>query len=500
MHELRKPRRIEALAGLRAQILMALAGLLLLAFLPLFFAVARLTERSITETQAEGARSLGRLMAAQIAERKHARSVVDESAELSRTLSRSVDLAGALAAVVFSEDGKVLASAGVEGARVAERVPPRPFREAIHTSRRGTLDVVVPGVDYAVVVRMPLDDSVGPQLSRLFALYTAVFAVALFVFAYFALTRLIVKPVEALAHAADRVATGAPKLEIPQVGARELAELGASLRAMTERLRTNEEDLKSQVDALERASRNLLDTRSQLEGSERLASVGRLAAGVAHEIGNPITAIIGLQDLMLDGGLPQETNQDFLARMRKETERVNEIVKDLLSYARTSTAEEQNAATEAGDVASAIEQVVALVKPQKGMKELDLHVDASEGLPSVAMPTRKVSQVLLNVLLNAKDALVPAQGPKRGSRIVLRVRASESAVLIEVEDDGPGIAPELADKIFEPFFTTKDVGSGTGLGLAVCRGLVEASGGTIRVDASYRDGARIVVSLPRATR
>lgn len=472
---------------------MALAGLLLLAFLPLFFAVARLTERSITETQADGARSLGRLMAAQIADRKPAASRHDESAELSRSLARSVDLAGALAAVVFDERGNVLAQAGVEASSVAVRPPTAPFREAIHTSRRGTLDVVVPGVEYAVVVRMPLDEGVGPQLSRLFALYTAVFAVALLVFAYFALTRLIVKPVESLARAADRVATGAPKLEIPRVGARELAELGASLRAMTEKLRTNEEDLKTQVTQLEKTTRNLLSTRSQLEGSERLASVGRLAAGVAHEIGNPITAIIGLQDLLLDGGLPAETNQDFLVRMRKETDRVNEIVKDLLAYARSSKADE---AEEPGDVTSAIDQVVALVKPQKGMKELALEVDVAPQLPAVSMPTRKLSQVLLNVLLNAKDALVPAEGRKEGSRITVRARSASGTVRIELEDDGPGISPEISAKIFEPFFTTKDVGAGTGLGLAVCRGLLEAAGGEIFVDADYREGARIVVTLP----
>lgn len=474
---------------------MALAGLLLLAFLPLFFAVARLTERSITETQADGARSLGRLMAAQIAERKHAPLPRDESAELSRTLARSVDLSGALAAVVFDEQGSVLAQAGAEASAVAEHVPAVPFREAIRTSRRGTLDVVVPGVGYAVVVRMPLDESVGPQLSRLFALYTAVFAVALLVFAYFALTRLIVKPVESLARAADRVATGAPKLEIPRVGARELAELGASLRAMTEKLRRNEEDLKTQVTELEKTTRNLLSTRSQLEGSERLASVGRLAAGVAHEIGNPITAIIGLQDLMLDGGLPVETNQDFLVRMRKETDRVNEIVKDLLAYARSSNADEPE---EPGDVTSAIEQVVALVKPQKGMKELDLSVAMPSHLPSVRMPTRKLSQVLLNVLLNAKDALVSAEGHKHGTRISVRAEESAGSVRIEVEDDGPGIAADMAAKIFEPFFTTKDVGAGTGLGLAVCRGLLEASGGEISVDPNYREGARIVVTIPVA--
>ena len=398
---------------------MALFALLLLAFLPLFFAVARLNERSIRETQAEGARALGRLMAAQIAERDHERNEPRSPKELSRTLSRSVDLAGALAVVVFDSDGTPLASAGPEASELSQKAPPRPFREAMRSQKRGTLDVVVPGQDYGVVVRMPLDESVGPELSRLFALYTGVFAAALLVFAYFALTRLIVRPVESLARAADRVATGAPRLEIPNVGARELAELGQSLRDMTEKLRMNEETLKNQVGELERATRTVLDTRSQLEGSERLASVGRLAAGVAHEIGNPITAIIGLQELMLEGGLPQETNQDFLTRMRKETERVNEIVRDLLSYARTSKEEERE---EPGDVASAIDQVVALVKPQKGMKELLLVVEIAPDLPRVNIPTRKLSQVLLNVLLNAKDAMRPASGEKMGSKIVVRTQ------------------------------------------------------------------------------
>src|SRR5262249_10548220 len=152
-----------------------------------------------------------------------------------------------------------------------------------------------------VVARLRTDDDPdrATPLVRLVALYMTTFALALLVFAYFALTRLIVRPLDRLVNAADRVASGARALDVPRTGARELVNLGASVKQMVERLSAEEANLRAKVGELTRASERLTVARAQLARSERLASVGRLAAGIGHEIGNPIAALMGMQELLL---------------------------------------------------------------------------------------------------------------------------------------------------------------------------------------------------------
>jgi signal transduction histidine kinase len=322
------------------------------------------------------------------------------------------------------------------------------------------------------------------------------FALALIVFAYFSLTRLIVRPVEALVRAADKVASGARRLDVPRAGARELAELGTSVSAMTSRLIADDAALRAKVDELTRATERLTQARAQLAQSERLASVGRLAAGIGHEIGNPIAAIMGMQELLLAGDLAKETELDFLKRMKKETERIHTVLRDLLDFARPEHPLAKGApAPDPASVETVVNDVFALVAPQKTFRDIAVHKEVADGLPKVTLSAPRLTQVLLNLLLNAGDAIAATK--KRG-RVVVRARVDEANVRIEVEDDGPGIAAEVRENLFEPFVTTKDVGAGTGLGLAVCRGLVEAAGGVIALDPRHAPGTRFVIRLPPA--
>jgi signal transduction histidine kinase len=217
--------------------------------------------------------------------------------------------------------------------------------------------------------------------------------------------------------------------------------------------------------------------------------VGRLAAGLAHEIGNPIAAILGFEDLMLQGGLDPEEQRDFLERMKRETERIHRILRDLLDFARPAVQRREEDPETAGDVREAVDDVLALVRPQKAFRDVDLRADVAPDVFRVTLSHQRIVQVVLNLVLNAADAA------PRGHVTVRAARAAEGKVRLEVEDDGPGIAPEVQGKLFEPFVTTKPVGEGTGLGLAVCRGLVEAVGGTIAVEAGAI-GARFVIELP----
>jgi signal transduction histidine kinase len=345
-----------------------------------------------------------------------------------------------------------------------------------------------------VRVRTDEDAARTADVVRGIALYMGVFALALLVFAYIALTRAIVRPIEKLARAADRVANGARAFEMPAAGAREIADLGSSVRSMAGRLIADEKALRAKVEELSTTTRHLGETREQLAGSEHMASVGRLAAGVAHEIGNPIAAIMGMHDIIEDTETPEETRTDFLRRMRKETERINVVVRDLLDYARPESGPPSGRQALA-DVAEVTSDALALVRPQKEWKGVDVKIDVASGL-HVRLSPQRLTQVLLNLLLNAGAVLYDK--PHDAARsVTVRARMSGDArARIEVEDNGSGVAAEMRDRIFDPFVTTKDVGSGTGLGLAVCRGIIEGAAGRISVDATYTAGARFVVELP----
>lgn len=477
-------------AGLRLQILLLLGGLLAISFVPLYLAVASYTTVAFRQSREHHARALGRVIAAHVAEARVRRS----PAEIEGLLQARVGVEGVEAIGVYDTDGRLVARAGTPSllAPVRDRADPRRGATSASLGTEGRrLAVVVPSDVGDVVAVLRVDDPAarsGPLL-RLLALYTGVVALALLVLAYFALTRLIVRPIDGLTRAAERVAGGARRFTLPSTPVRELAELGRSLGAMTERLLAEEEALRKKVDEIEAVATRLRETQQQLVRSERVASVGRLAAGLAHEVGNPIAALMGLQDLLLEGGLTPAEQRDFLVRMRKETERIHRTLRDLLQFARPRPASEQPSP---GDVVAAVHDTAMLIAPQKAMKDVALSIDLPESLPPVALGTESLVQIVLNLILNAADAV------SAGGHIHVRARALPAAVELSVEDDGPGVSEAVRDQLFEPFVTTKEVGKGTGLGLAVCRGLVEAVGGSIQLDENFGPGARFVVRLPLA--
>lgn len=473
--------------------MLLLGGLLLLAFVPLFFAVATYASVTLQNVRDESARSLGRAVVGLVAEARVRRS----ESRLSTLLHAEVGANGVEAIGVYGRGGEVITRVGEPSAVDALGTKVDPARESTHeiTATHGrALVMVVPDNLGAVAVVMRTDDESArvTPLVRLVGLYTGLVALALLVFAYYALTRLIVRPLVQLSGAAQRVANGAHRLEVPTSGAREIGELATSLRKMTERLMENEHSLRAKIDEVEQAALDLTQAQDRLVRSERLASVGRLAAGLAHEIGNPLAALIGMQDLLIAGGLAADEQRDFVERMRKETDRINRILRDLLQFARPGEHAPKDGASEPGNVESAIYDTITLVRPQSSMKEVDLEVDVFPELSRVTLSKEHLVQVVLNLVLNAGDAVGP------GGRVTVRAEGIDQAVRITVEDDGPGVSEEVSDQLFEPFVTTKEVGKGTGLGLAVCRGLIEAAGGSIRLDSSYADGARFVVDLPAA--
>jgi signal transduction histidine kinase len=461
--------------GLRPQLLLLVSLLLGLAFVPIFWTAATFTRVSLQRSEHAAALHLGQAVGRAIA-----------AGQL------DPELIPPIKGLTFErKDGTVL--------RLGESVPKTlvtggpsetGFDAAVHP---GLIWSVSRGNDGLAYVGVELDQrpQERPPFVGLMALYLGLLGTGLLLAIYLALTFLIVRPLDALGHAAHRVTRGMRSFELPKLPARELSSLGQSFHVMTERLLAEEEALKRRVEEVNEANLRLKQAQERLLRSERLASVGRLAAGLAHEVGNPIAAMMGLEELLLQGGLTKAEERDFLQRIARETERVHRILRDLLDFARPTQHPTSDAEEEPGDVGFAVEETLALVGPQKLFRELLLETTLEGDLPLVRLSRPKLVQVLLNLLLNAADALGTS-----GSIVISAKRANDGTVEVSVTDNGPGVPQAIIPSLFEPFVTTKEVGKGTGLGLAVCRGLVEGAGGSIALDEQHHPGARFLLKLP----
>ena len=480
-------------AGLRPLLLAALGGLFALAFIPLFFAVASLTRATLRAEREAHAKALGRVVAARVSDARQTRA----PGELVALVDAQTGGTTGIVALGVYDDGGVLGTRAGD-ADTALALPgvvvvAEERAEATVTRFGPAVRVTVPSVRGAVVVIVRTDDEAtrAQPLLRLVGAYTAALAVALLLFVYILVGRVVVRPVGELSRAARRVADGARTFDAPRRGATELVELGASVALMTTKLCDEEAALRDKIVAFERATDERDRAQAELVRAERLASVGRLSAGLAHEVGNPLAAIVGLLDLLADGGLTEEESRDFVQRMRKEAERISGILRGLLDFARPARGGGPEAP---GSLPAAIGDVLGLLRPQKALRDVDLAIDIDDDLPDVALSHAHIVQVLLNLVLNAADAT------GEGGHVLVRAARVARGVELIVEDDGPGIDAAVASSLFEPFVSTKDVGHGTGLGLAVCRGLVEGAAGQITGGARKdgKKGARFVVSLPVA--
>ncbi len=452
--------------GLRLQILVLVTALMGLVFGPLLWTATILSQMSLSRWGGEEAGAIGRAVGQVV-------------------LVHSGPLGVLVKAPVVGIDRRL----GNLSMR-AGREPPPGLTEGC-TASHAVLWCVTDDVAGRATVGVALrgSDKHSRSLTQVMGLYFALLAAALILGIYWAITALIVRPLDALRSAAHRVAEGSRQFALPAMPAKELALLGQSIKAMTTRLLEEETELRRRIEEVNEKSEHLRQAQDRLVRSERLASVGRLAAGLAHEIGNPIAAVMGFQDLLLQGGLSAEETQDFLQRMQRETERIHRILRDLLDFARPSA--QGIRVGEPGDVTQAIHEACDLVRPQKEWKQLELITKLDPHLDLVSLERERIVQVLLNLLLNAGDA-VGQQG-----KIVVCAEPSQLGVRISVTDDGPGVASEVRARLFEPFVSTKEVGKGTGLGLAVCRGLVEGAGGRISLEPTDSSGACFVCDLPR---
>jgi two-component system NtrC family sensor kinase len=333
----------------------------------------------------------------------------------------------------------------------------------------------------------------GDSVRRsLFLFYLGLTAATVLLLTYVLLTYFIVRPIDRLRLASERLASGRLRADVPIQGAAEVARLAATFNDMAKQLREDRAALQQRLEELEQTTAELTAAQEHLIRSARLAAVGRLSAGVAHEIGNPLAAIRGLLDLMQMGGLESEEEREFVGRIQRETERIHHTIRDLLDFSRNEPSQEGRVESSA-DIGEVVSDTVKLIDRQTRFRDIDLVLRVDEDLPRIRGDHERLRQLLLNLLFNAADAL-GGEG-----RIEVRASHGDGIVKLMVEDDGSGIDERILDQVFEPFVTTKAAGQGTGLGLAVCHTIVERLGGAIAAGNRAEGGAMFEVRLPTAS-
>ena len=236
-----------------------------------------------------------------------------------------------------------------------------------------------------------------------------------------------------------------------------------------------------------RAEEALMRSEQWRAESEKLAAVGRLAAGVAHEINNPLTGVLTFAHLLKEKENMDEQDKKDLDLIVNETIRASRIVRDLLDFAR-----ERPAMTEPLDINEVVRRTIRLLGNQKAFRQIAVREELQEGLPVVHGDMNQLEQVFLNLSLNACEAM------PGGGTLAISTSAQNGKVLVKVADTGCGINKDILDRIFEPFFTTKPVGKGTGLGLSVSYGIVREHGGAIEVESEEGKGTTFTIVLPSA--
>jgi hypothetical protein len=358
-------------------------------------------------------------------------------------------------------------------------------------------------------------------------------ALVLIIFGSFLLSRVLVNPIKDLVRLTKRISDGDFSESIAVTNKNEIGQLIESFNRMIARLRENQDSLGNYLESLESTNKQLKEAQEELVRTEKLASIGRFAAGVAHEVGNPLGAILGYTSILRKEGIGREESEDYMKRIEREIERINKIVRELLDFARPSKFEIREV-----DINKIIESTLSLLSYQKDFKNIETRLDLQSNLPWIKGDESQLSQVFINIILNAIDAM-PNGGklqiqtgghvidyfyddlfqrtypPRRKSdpeesdysylrksdpfpTLLTKFSKGDRLVKVRISDTGSGIKKEDLENIFDPFFTTKAPDKGTGLGLSISLKIVESLGGEIRVESEERKGTTFEIYFPAA--
>jgi two-component system NtrC family sensor kinase len=305
--------------------------------------------------------------------------------------------------------------------------------------------------------------------------------------------RSITRPLGEMVSATRNIAAGRFDHEVRCDSQDEIGQLAASFNAMLKSLRHMRADLEEWGRTLEEKVRQRTEELGAMQArvaqSERLASLGLLAAGVAHEINNPLGGILALTALTLEDVKPDDPNRENLEEVLKQSERCRNIVKGLLDFSRQSKGN-----MEPVDLNRIVQDTLSLITNQALFFNIRIVKELDPLLPQVTGVRSQLVQVIMNIMINA----VQAMDEKGTIRIATRSNPARDSVEVTIADTGRGIAPEQIDRIFDPFFTTKESGRGTGLGLSIAYGIVTTHRGTISVQSEPGNGSTFTIRFPIA--
>lgn len=334
--------------------------------------------------------------------------------------------------------------------------------------------------------------------------------------------RLVIRPISEAAETAAAIARGDYERRVVTGDTRETVMLSAAVNRLTDQLLQNQERLAENVRSLDETNRLLVSTQRDLVQAEKLASIGRLAAGVAHEIGNPLGAVLGYTSVLRRRG----GDAEVLEGLEREARRIDRIVRSLLEYARPHPK-----AREPVDVNACVREVLRTLREQGRLQGVQVRIRLDPDLPPIRGVSHEVEQMLLNLVSNAEEAMKGAgalaiqtsvrrferagvvpprraddppqvdyshlRRPRRGThRDAQRLEPGDEVVQIVVSDTGPGIPAEHLEAIFDPFFTTRAPGQGTGLGLAIVASTVTEFGGRVEASSGEEGGAVFTLFFP----
>jgi two-component system NtrC family sensor kinase len=285
-------------------------------------------------------------------------------------------------------------------------------------------------------------------------------------------SRKFTAPLESLSAAVRKVATGDFDVNVDIQSRDEIGQLSTSFNDMANELKERERSLKT--------------AQLALVQSEKMAAVGTLSAGLAHEVKNPLSAVLGYAQLSKRKLSQPDVIKKHLETIENETRRCNEIISNLMQFSRQEKGEFTDVS-----INEVVEKSVGIVDHQLGLNNVHVNMELASDIPEIIGNPNQLQQVLMNLAINAQHAMAPD-----GGTVDIVTYCNDDKVYISVSDTGPGISEEVAKKVFEPFYTTKAAGEGTGLGLSVTYGIIQDHNGDIRVERADSGGARFVIELP----
>lgn len=487
--------------GIRSQVLLTLSAVLAFGLLASYVVTSRVTRATVLDAQVDQSRRLVELVSVHLEASTDQQSLDEALVRLrQRVVPNHLFLLGQhLRPVEDTPEMRLLFSRHVQ----AEDLVPYHARELRHgvlvdRSERPLLVVMAPlmtplvTADVAVSViclLVPLEGTMTrlEHITALYLLFALVILVMAVLLGYVFLGRTVVQPLHRLVRVVERIRGGQFRGDTEEGtgSTREMDQIFGSVERMTEQLESDRKSIRRHVSELEFANREIASAQERLVRTEKLASVGELAAGIAHEIGNPIATVQGYLDMLEEDQLEDEERQKVVGVMQQAIRRVATIIRDLLDFARPSGDPASTA-----DVSEAVAAAVKLIGPQKRFRGIELKMELPSEPLLVTLAAGRLEQVVLNLLFNAADA----SGGEGEVRV--RVYEREEGICVEVSDDGEGMDADRQARIFDPFFSSKEPGEGTGLGLAVCHGIIEDAGGKIEVVSAPGLGATFSVVMP----